>query len=170
MNVSRTVDIQNIFYFFLTPSERWDIVCWILLNLEKFGSIWWKILQYLWKNVQTFAILTSFDVISENRCNFFINLFSSKKILFFVEENFEIFVESQNTWKPRKSQFSAQSDLTGPNGNHLQTSTTPSGSFLRNYVHVNTVPLISKMPPFCRRLGGWPPWNQHFVSRSVRKK
>ena len=37
------------------------------------------------------------------------NFWTRKNIFFLSAKKFEIFVESQNTWKPRKSQFSAQS-------------------------------------------------------------
>ena len=46
-------------------------------------------------------------------------IFELEKIFFLSAKKFEIFVESQNTWKPRKSQFSAQSDFSETNGDHI---------------------------------------------------
>ena len=56
---------------------------------------------------------------------------------FLSAKHFEFFRRSQNRSKVTRFQFSARSELTGPNGNHLQTSIPPSGPFLRNYVHIS---------------------------------
>ena len=50
----------------------------------------------------------SLDVFRKKCAEKFLN---SKKNNFLSVKNFEIFVESQDTWKPRKSQFSAQSQF-----------------------------------------------------------
>ena len=45
--------------------------------------------------------------------------FWTRKNIFLSAKKFEIFVESQNCWKPRKSKFSAQSDFSERNGDHI---------------------------------------------------
>ena len=63
-------------------------------------------------------------------------IFELEKIFFLSAKNFEMFVESQDAWKPRKSQFSAQSGHSPENSTEKTFSDPPEGGFSNKYLHM----------------------------------
>ena len=74
----------------------------------------------IFENSYIFQISKNVGFFSRKKCAKF---FWTRKKYFLSAKNFEIFVESQNTWKPRKSKFSAQSSHSPEIGDHKHPAT-----------------------------------------------
>ena len=81
------------------------------------------------------------NIFSKKVCENFLN---SKKINFLSVKKIGIFVESQNTWKPRKSQFSAQSSHPPAECACKHFETPPSGTSLGIRIHIQKICCVYK--------------------------